>query len=315
MPDVSSMEKEINRIQDEQNVSYVGPLAGWPIGIHKHSDDRFLVTKAAMPLTTKDIKWKSISVVNEEVLKLEWYPVLHSQKFQLFSNTKKDTVFKGAQNLAYDTVSHLSKAIYTYQLAAHDVCGRVITSEKANNVLLSGKNFGNDFAKLTWNNPNLWDQTGTYYQLNQTNNLGYELNNLFNSDMLEFLDYNFLQNDSINKCYRIKAYHVDSLYPSLSNVLCLPYDVVFYVPDAFSPNGDGLNDVFKVEGLGILPNNYRMEIYNRWGQLVFASDDINHNWDGGNEVSGIYVYLIKIRGKQNNIEKQFNLKGNVMLLR
>jgi hypothetical protein len=77
MPDGSSMEKEMTRIENEQNVSFVGPLAGWPVGIHKHGDDRFLVTKAARPLTTKDTRCDILLKILVSVLggepQFEWF--------------------------------------------------------------------------------------------------------------------------------------------------------------------------------------------------------------------------------------------------
>ncbi len=51
------------------------------------------------------------------------------------------------------------------------------------------------------------------------------------------------------------------------------------VPTAFTPNGDGINDIIYVDGWGIKKLNY-FRIYNRWGQLLFESTDINVGWDG-----------------------------------
>jgi gliding motility-associated-like protein len=51
-----------------------------------------------------------------------------------------------------------------------------------------------------------------------------------------------------------------------------------YVPDAFTPNGDGLNDVFVPKGSGI--SKYSLEIYNRWGEKIFHTTDFNTSWDG-----------------------------------
>src|SRR5207342_761602 len=51
------------------------------------------------------------------------------------------------------------------------------------------------------------------------------------------------------------------------------------VPTAFTPNGDGRNDVIYVDGWGIRKLNY-FRIYNRWGQMLFESNDINVGWDG-----------------------------------
>jgi len=67
-----------------------------------------------------------------------------------------------------------------------------------------------------------------------------------------------------------------------------------FIPDAFSPNGDGVNDSFKAIGLNL--ETFMMTIYNRWGECVFISNDINRGWDGtfkGLSVpQGIYIYIV-----------------------
>jgi gliding motility-associated-like protein len=55
----------------------------------------------------------------------------------------------------------------------------------------------------------------------------------------------------------------------------------FFVPSAFSPNGDGKNDYFVVYGYGIDLNTFNMAIFDRWGEKVFQTTDINKMWDGG----------------------------------
>ena len=52
-----------------------------------------------------------------------------------------------------------------------------------------------------------------------------------------------------------------------------------YIPNAFTPNGDGLNDLFKVMVGGDL-TDFQMQVYNRWGQLVFESKQISKGWNG-----------------------------------
>ncbi len=67
------------------------------------------------------------------------------------------------------------------------------------------------------------------------------------------------------------------------------------VPNAFTPNGDGVNDKFKQLDCNTL-NNFSMRIYNRWGELMFETADYNDGWDGTFEGSecemGSYVYVI-----------------------
>lgn len=75
-----------------------------------------------------------------------------------------------------------------------------------------------------------------------------------------------------------------------------PFEPQFYIPNCFTPNGDGLNEIFRI----ISDNNcdgFQLYIFNRWGEIVYESNDIYLGWDGiveGNPVQeGVYCYLIK----------------------
>ncbi len=89
-----------------------------------------------------------------------------------------------------------------------------------------------------------------------------------------------------------------------------------YVPNAFTPDGDGVNDIFKAEGTDI--TYFRMEVYNRWGQQVFASDHIDRGWNGSAPDSEYYapadVYRYRIVAREKHGE-QFEVSGHVTLLR
>jgi len=71
-------------------------------------------------------------------------------------------------------------------------------------------------------------------------------------------------------------------------------DGTFYLPNTFTPNGDGLNDVFKVYSMGV--QEFEMSIYDRWGKIVFTSKNINEGWDGkiNSDMApdGTYAYII-----------------------
>lgn len=89
----------------------------------------------------------------------------------------------------------------------------------------------------------------------------------------------------------------------------------YYLPNAFSPNGDGLNDIFRAIPVGIVSTDY-FAIYNRYGQLVFKTNKWLHGWDGtfsGKKAdAGNYVWMIK--GIDRN-GKVIEMKGSVILLR
>ena len=94
----------------------------------------------------------------------------------------------------------------------------------------------------------------------------------------------------------------------------------YFIPNAFSPNGDGLNDFFKVSGL-YRNINFSMIIYDRWGRLVFQSNSIDKGWDGtwGGALCepDCYVWVVKITFKGQDIitDGDVNFKGTVTLVR
>ncbi|MCE9539439.1 MAG: gliding motility-associated C-terminal domain-containing protein [Bacteroidetes bacterium] len=102
---------------------------------------------------------------------------------------------------------------------------------------------------------------------------------------------------------------------SYQNVIIEP-DFAFYIPNAFSPNDDDINDTFI--GKGIFIKDFDMKIFDRWGNLVFVSTDINKPWDGkanyGTELAqmDVYIYLIKLTDIKMNPHKY---TGKVTLVR
>jgi gliding motility-associated-like protein len=89
----------------------------------------------------------------------------------------------------------------------------------------------------------------------------------------------------------------------------------FYVPNAFTPNGDGLNDVFKAIAPGI-KQVYYFQVFNRWGQLMFNTQNITNGWDGTFkgvlQPAAVYVWVIK---GVDLAGKFVELKGSVTLIR
>lgn len=102
---------------------------------------------------------------------------------------------------------------------------------------------------------------------------------------------------------------------SYQTILVEP-DFAFYVPNAFTPNDDGINDTFT--GRGIFIKDFEMFIFDRWGNMVYKTDDINKPWDGkandGNEFAqmDVYVYLIKVSDLKST---NYNFRGTVTLVR
>jgi gliding motility-associated-like protein len=104
----------------------------------------------------------------------------------------------------------------------------------------------------------------------------------------------------------------DTMYKNIT----IEPDFVFYIPNAFSPDGDHINDTFF--GKGVFITEYSMSIFDRWGNLIFFSDDTNLAWDGkanhGTEVAprDVYVYSFKITDVK---KRKHNYNGLVTLIR
>lgn len=92
----------------------------------------------------------------------------------------------------------------------------------------------------------------------------------------------------------------------------------FYAPNVFSPNDDGENDDFQVF-LGCVWSNFRLEIYDRWGGLVFVSDDPEAGWNGrirGKETApGVYFWRAEWEGELFGAPQKVQKKGDVSLIR
>jgi gliding motility-associated-like protein len=103
-----------------------------------------------------------------------------------------------------------------------------------------------------------------------------------------------------------------------TSVLTILEDAAIYIPNAFSPDGNNFNNVFRVEGRNIDPEFFELSIYNRWGELIFLSKDMNVGWDGSVNTYGpapIGVYTYKVSYRFNNQDDNQTITGHLNLLR
>ena len=113
--------------------------------------------------------------------------------------------------------------------------------------------------------------------------------------------------------YRVTAYKAgDNKVTSRSNVAKVAPPITLYVPNVFTPNNDGMNDRFGVAGQNI--KDLDMTILNRWGEVVFHTNNVHEEWDGSfhGQISGNTVYIYQISAKGYDGE-EVNKTGNVTL--
>ncbi len=103
-----------------------------------------------------------------------------------------------------------------------------------------------------------------------------------------------------------------------SENICIGPDASIYIPNAFTPNGDGINDVFSPVGLGLDPDHFQMWIFDRWGNMIYYTQDLNKGWDGKVQGSSnpcqidTYVWKIKALDVTGHTD---NLIGKVSIVK
>ncbi|MEM1135739.1 MAG: gliding motility-associated C-terminal domain-containing protein [Bacteroidota bacterium] len=214
-----------------------------------------------------------------------------------------------------DTVVNVNAASYCYKIITQDTCNNFSPeSVTVCTVLLSGQK-SDEGNELNWT-PFQGFPFGFSYTLEILDEQGNIIDSIENlaRNTQSFIDINS-DDESIIRQYRIKvvADHDASLV-SFSNIAVIIDELELLAPEAFTPNDDGLNDTFFLRGQ--LITNYKLQIFSRWGELIFTSDDIEEGWDGtfnGNEVPvGPYSYVVKAGDVFGNEKEQ---KGLFLLIR
>lgn len=126
-------------------------------------------------------------------------------------------------------------------------------------------------------------------------------------------------------------YEVEEIYPvclvayatpTCTDTACMdllvPVHASVFAPNAFSPDGDGINDTFAPVSIGLDPNDYHFIIMDRWGKEVFSTEDREGAWDG-NYSNGkpvpIGVYVWKLTAQDITSQTRFEHIGHVTLVR
>ncbi|MEL6842795.1 MAG: gliding motility-associated C-terminal domain-containing protein [Bacteroidota bacterium] len=116
-------------------------------------------------------------------------------------------------------------------------------------------------------------------------------------------------------CYRVVAVEQGgNNAESYSNEVCVGVQTSVYGGDAFTPNGDGVNDIFYLKGSNVL--TFNLQVYSRWGVLLYETNNIEDGWDGTYQgvdmPEGVYMYVAK--GRQFD-GRQYVLRGSISLYR
>ena len=208
---------------------------------------------------------------------------------------------------------------YTYRIKTSDKCKNVTSiSNIGKSIYLAYPDINGDIFELTWNIYKDWEK-GIDFQLVETSSDCFTWNLFKNEPPINTsLLYKFETIESDSLCFRIKnietvnSYNTSSI--STSNIQCLTKIGLFYFPKSINPCSN--NNIFKIYGLGYDPSRGHIEIYNRWGEKIFGTNNINEGWDGKTDgeivQQGSYLYKAEFYDQRN---KYYLITGTILIIR
>lgn len=231
-----------------------------------------------------------------------------------FENNLLEKINFGTLNKQYtDASADASTKSYCYKVAFIDECGSTSAASPALcTIFLDQVSGGN----LAWtNNSPFGNANISKFEIQsfneQTNVPKLEATKNFNETSYapNLEDFEF------EAKYQIKAISTNGK-ESFSNTYTIPIEVKLFLSDAFSPNGDNINDALTIKGSTKRITSFEIQIYNRWGIPVFTSTDPTKTWDGKfqDNYAPSDTYSFKINAKLND-GKELTKSGKFLLLR
>ncbi len=257
------------------------------------------------------------TVKSNNSVSIHWQKIPHAATYHLSRSTDSFTWISlpALRDTFYtDNEVNTQTQSYFYRLVYMDSCGNTsLTGEKSRTILLRTTSNEPQNISLSWNfyqGRQMSDHKPEFHSgdtLWQILNTGTEQN---------FVHDDYAKGERIFSCYRVKATaSADTNIYSYSNVSCVPLKSLYFIPNAFSPDNDGLNDYFEIETIGVI--SAEISIYNRLGVKVYetyAPEKIS--WDGKFKNKplpvGLYHYTLIVTG--SNFEKTYKT-GIINLIR
>ena len=248
--------------------------------------------KPAISFSSKD--WCKDEVLQFKGVKLDNQPV-NSWQWQF-----KDGVFRNGQETQY---SFGSKGNYPVTLIATGTNG--CTSSFMQNIFINSVLA--DAGKDTLIIPN------TVFQLHASGGSSYSWTPSTGLSNPAIPNPSGNIQDDIR--YKVKVSTIEGCTDTSSVLVTVFKGSAIYVPNVFTPNNDGLNDVLKPYLIGIKSLSF-FTVYDRWGKKIFSTSNMKDGWDGtsgGKKLeSGTYVWVLKA---EDIIGKKYDLKGKVTIIK
>ena len=258
------------------------------------------------------------SVVGNSIT-LEWTPPGPIDFYQVYRSENSEAFQPIGAGNSLPFIDHNLRPqvnTYCYYIIYQNTCGNQSpVSVTACAILLSGTNSVNKTFDLDWAQYLGWENGVSDYELEITDENGALVGPPISlgNNATSYQDP-ITQSRQISQ-YRIVAISNDSIpLRSYSNIVMEDIPLQVFVPNSFTPNNDGLNDTFTAKGLFI--KEFSMEIYSRWGELLYHTTDLEKGWRGVYKGTLIpedtYVYKIQATDPKG---RSLTKNGTVHLLR
>ena len=267
------------------------------------------------------------TIENNETVLIEWRPPKLGNPMTYHLERSIDgTNWQLLKDENHNTFSYLdpqakfSEQPYYYRINATDSCEYTGEYSNIGKTIYLTADTNDLFPVLTWTPYELWVEGVVSYAL-QVKGWG-DFQTLIEipqsaipnpQSAISQVD-SFFAITGKDYCYRVIAYRTGDSLQSISNEVCIPTAFRLFVPNAFTPNNDGINDIFMP--MGIYIKEYQMQIYNRWGEKLFESDDFHKGWNGKYQEeycpTGVYYYQIIVKTAEG---KNKRVSGSLHLLR
>ena len=241
------------------------------------------------------------------------------------SNEYTDTGLQNGQEYCYQVKTigwrNVDGIIYTSENLTHIACGIPLDTVPPCPPDLTAESFcDSSYNRLVWTNPNhTCADDVVSYNIYYSDQIAGSLILIDSTSSADDTTYIHILQGSLAGCYAVTA--VDSFGNESENSVlsCVDNCIDYKLPNVFTPNGDGMNDYFR-------PNSYSfvervdMKIYNRWGNLVFRTEDPDINWDGKQMNTdrlvspGVYYYVCDVFEQRLTGLEVRNLVGFVYVI-
>ena len=240
-----------------------------------------------------------------------------SSNFTTFKSYPKSTIL--SNNLVQDLSADFNSSSFTYRTKTFDKCLNLTsTSNIGTSILLNKPVFMNDEYRLKWNPYQRWE-LGI---LDQSIEYSYDRFTWNTLQKVNATTFTYTFNNQLpvtdSVCFRIVNSETlnsnGSAAISVSNIHCVYVIKDFYFPGTINPNSH--NNTFKIYGSGIEKTRQKLEIFNRWGEKVFESTNLQIGWDGkiNGEIAdmGNYIYKATFYDQTN---KYYLKTGSLLIIR